>query len=77
MSAPEPDPVRLVVVSHSCVVATNQIPWAHLIARHPVDLTILAPRAWKSVGGRPAVLEAWPGLEGRVRPMTVVPARSP
>jgi glycosyltransferase involved in cell wall biosynthesis len=77
MSAPEGRPIRLVVVSHSCVVATNQIPWARLVARHPVDLTILAPRSWRSVGGRRVVLEVWPGLEGRVRPMAVVPRGHP
>jgi glycosyltransferase involved in cell wall biosynthesis len=77
MSAPEQDRLRLVVVSHSCVVATNQIPWARLVARHPVDLTILAPRAWKSVGGRLVTLGVWKGLEGRLRPMTVLPRGHP
>ena len=77
MSEPEQDRLRLVVVSHSCVVATNQIPWARLVARHPVDLTLLAPRAWKGVAGGTVTLQTWPGLEGRVRPMTVVPRGHP
>ncbi|MCX7599872.1 MAG: glycosyltransferase family 4 protein, partial [Armatimonadetes bacterium] len=69
--------LRVAVVSHACAVATNQIPWARLVARHPVELTILAPRTWRTIGGRIVHAEAWPGLEENLRLLAVVPRGHP
>lgn len=70
-------PLRLCVISHSCVVAANQVPWATMARDHPVDITILAPRTWRDTTGRPLTLGTWEGLEGRVRPMCVLPRGHP
>lgn len=69
--------MSVVVVSHACAVATNQIPWASLAARYEVGLTILAPETWRTIGGRAVRGEAWPGLEGSVRFLTVLPRGHP
>ncbi|MCD6351079.1 MAG: glycosyltransferase [Armatimonadetes bacterium] len=77
MGRAKPHPIRLAVISHSCVIATNQIPWAQLAQEHPVELTLLAPRLWRSLRKGLVSLELWPGLEGRVRPMMVLPRGHP
>lgn len=69
--------MSVVVVSHACAVATNQIPWASLAARYEVGLTILAPETWRTMGGRAVRGEAWPGLERSVRFLTVLPRGHP
>lgn len=77
MAGSDDSPIRLCVISHSCVIATNQAPWAAVAGDYPVELTLLAPRVWRGLRRGLTRLEVWPGLEGRVRPMTVLPRRHP
>lgn len=69
--------LRVCAVSHACAVATNQVPWAKLAAHYPVELTILAPRTWRTIGGRAVRAEAWPGLEESLRVLNVMPRGHP
>ncbi len=77
MPVSDDGPRRLCVISHSCVIATNQVPWAAVARGYPVELTLLAPRTWRSLRRGLTRLEVWEGLEGRVRPMTVLPRGHP
>ncbi len=68
---------RLCVLSHSCVIATNQTLWARLAHDWPVDLTLLAPKAWGGLGGGSVRVQVAEGLEGRVSPLRVIPQGHP
>ncbi|MCK4323355.1 MAG: glycosyltransferase family 4 protein, partial [Armatimonadetes bacterium] len=47
-----PDPLRVAVISHSCVIDLNQRPYAELLDYADIDLRLFSPqRWWAPVGG--------------------------
>jgi len=47
-----PDPLRMAVISHSCVIDLNQRPYAELLNCADIDLRLFSPqRWWAPVGG--------------------------
>ncbi|MBC7288078.1 MAG: glycosyltransferase, partial [Armatimonadetes bacterium] len=57
---------RVCVVSHSCVVRANQFVWAKLATDYPVDLTVVAPLAWRTSSGWVIRLDAVDELKDRM-----------
>lgn len=61
--------LRVLAVSHSCVVDVNQRLYQELGNSGGIDLTVVAPMAWPSdLRGR-LQLKMQPGFEGRILPM--------
>lgn len=57
--------MRLLVVSHPCVVPVNQQFYAEVERQSGWELTLVAPDEWVDEYG-PRVLQRWPGLRGRL-----------
>lgn len=52
------NPIRIVVVSHACVVPENRARWQRLAERHPdTEVTVLVPAFWE--GYQYGVVEQW------------------
>src|SRR5919108_1892840 len=58
--------MRVLVLSHACVLAANQRPYARLVHDHGIDLTLVAPARWASDLHGPLALAVLPALAGRV-----------
>ena len=41
-----PDPLRVAVISHSCIIDLNQRPYAELLDYADIDLRLFSPRRW-------------------------------
>jgi len=66
-------PIRIVVVSHACVVPENRARWQRLAERHPdTEVTVLVPAYWE--GYQYGVVERWrpqPESRGNYRVLPV------
>ena len=52
------NPIRIVVVSHACVVPENRARWQRLAERHPdTEVIVLVPAYWE--GHQYGVVERW------------------
>jgi glycosyltransferase involved in cell wall biosynthesis len=62
--------MKLIVVSHSCSVPSNQELYARVQAQTGWDLTLVVPSRWKHEYGRLRA-SRWPGFEGELVPLRV------
>ncbi len=63
--------LRIAVVSHACAVGVNRVAWQAMVEHYGVEVTILAPRRWRTAEGRVFELEPTGG-PARVVGLTVL-----
>jgi L-malate glycosyltransferase len=60
-------PVKLLVVSHSCATTLNQAFFADVEAEMEWSVTLLVPSRWKTAYGEVDSSQRWPSFRGRIR----------
>jgi glycosyltransferase involved in cell wall biosynthesis len=66
------EPLRVTVISHSCVIPANQAVFAAVAEHDDLDLRLIAPARWRSSLRGPVDFAALPGMERRAVPLPVV-----
>ncbi|MEA3400624.1 MAG: glycosyltransferase [Armatimonadota bacterium] len=64
--------MRVAVVSHACVVETNQRLFDELCGRGDVELLMIAPRRWRASTGVVVDYQPLPGASFQSRPLPVI-----
>jgi len=66
-----PDPLRVAVISHSCVVDLNQKPYAELLDCADIDLRLFGPQRWWAPVGGEVQFSALPEIADRSEALPV------